>query len=459
VFFGDTNSYAAGYPKPVGHVNDFAGLLKTSERQTLETTLRNYEKQTSIEIAIVTVLSLEGLTVEGYTIALAKSWGVGKKGKDNGVVFLVAPKERKMRIEVGYGLEPDLTDAQAGRIVRDSVVPRFKDGQMSAGIALGISAIMQSLGDKPYEERLNERKAQEEKARREAKFNAQRNAQALKVIGGVILGAVILILVVALYRRAEKRRKERKMLARANAAKIKSLQDLIGKAQANYAEAMKKLEELKSEGGDWKTLEKYSKGLPARVVKLEELLAREARDAGLGRRPVELVAKHLVAVEPEVLEAAGFLESVRGKIAEIKQAKKETPGLLRSLPDEIQDVEKKVDKPDVTDKTKNMIDKARGRYKEAKKLAGGSTEWLLLFAALIAVRSLLEQALRAAEEDKKDAVEARKPKPKRVYSSPVYVSSGSFSWSDSSSEGSSDGGSFGGFGGGDFGGGGASGDW
>src|SRR3989344_5423668 len=134
------------YPSPIGHVNDFANLLNPQDKQELERKLRDYRDKTSIEVAVVTVPSLEGLTVEEYTLNLATKWGVGDKEKDNGIVMLVAPNERKMRIEVGYGMEPDLTDAQAGRIIQGTIVPYFKNNQMAEGVVIGVNTILAGLG-------------------------------------------------------------------------------------------------------------------------------------------------------------------------------------------------------------------------------------------------------------------------------------------------------------------------
>jgi len=142
-------SAAVHYPSPTGYVTDAANILDASSRQTLEQQLSDFEKQTSIEIAVATVPSLEGETVEDYAVALFKQWGVGKKGKDNGVLLLIAPNERKMRIEVGYGLEGKLNDGLCGQIIRDQITPEFKIGHYGLGIAHGVDTIVQVLRDEP----------------------------------------------------------------------------------------------------------------------------------------------------------------------------------------------------------------------------------------------------------------------------------------------------------------------
>ncbi|OGO23892.1 MAG: hypothetical protein A2Z28_05140 [Chloroflexi bacterium RBG_16_51_9] len=134
--------FAQDFPQPTGNlVNDFAGLLSPAGKAQLESRLLQLEKDTTDEVAVVTIASLEGDSVEDYASRLFEKWGIGKKGKDNGVLFLVAPTERQMWIEVGYGLEPVLTDGRAGRILDNEVLPSFRDGDYEAGITKGVIAI------------------------------------------------------------------------------------------------------------------------------------------------------------------------------------------------------------------------------------------------------------------------------------------------------------------------------
>jgi len=129
------------FPEPQGFVNDFADLISSSPQAQLEEQLANFEKETTAEIAVVTVTSLDGYTVEDYAARLFEAWGIGKEDKDNGVLFLVAKEERQVRIEVGYGLEPIITDGRAGGILDDYVIPEFKAGNYEKGIINGVIAI------------------------------------------------------------------------------------------------------------------------------------------------------------------------------------------------------------------------------------------------------------------------------------------------------------------------------
>jgi len=130
--------------KPAGHVNDHAGLLSDQTRLKLEKTLRVYETKTSNQIVIATFPSLEGDSLEDFSIRLAENWKVGQKGRDNGIIFLIFKEDRKMRIEVGYGLEGTLPDAVAGQIIQQVVAPSFIEGDYERGILLGIQAILKA---------------------------------------------------------------------------------------------------------------------------------------------------------------------------------------------------------------------------------------------------------------------------------------------------------------------------
>lgn len=140
---------AFAFPAPAGFVNDFAGVLTPEQKQTLEASLTDYEKTSGNEIAVALIKSLAGDTVENIAVRVFEEWKIGKKGKDNGILFLAAIEDRKMRIEVGYGLEPLLTDAEAGDIIRNAVAPEFKTANYAAGITRGIEAIKEQLSQDP----------------------------------------------------------------------------------------------------------------------------------------------------------------------------------------------------------------------------------------------------------------------------------------------------------------------
>ena len=132
-------------PRLKGRVNDYAGLLSSDQAARIEQALQKHEMQTTNQIVLLTIPSLEGEDIEGFSIRVAEIWKVGQKGRDNGVIFVVARDDRKMRLEVGYGLEGALTDAESSQIIRNVVVPLFRQGEYYTGIAAGIQSIIQSI--------------------------------------------------------------------------------------------------------------------------------------------------------------------------------------------------------------------------------------------------------------------------------------------------------------------------
>ncbi|MFA5168958.1 MAG: YgcG family protein [Candidatus Omnitrophota bacterium] len=131
-------------PRADGYVTDHAGLLSPSEKTDLETVLRAFEEKTSNQIVVATFPSLEGDSLEDFSMRLAEAWKAGQKRRDNGVIFLIFKNDRKIRIEVGYGLEGVLTDALSGQIIREVVAPYFRKGDYAGGIVAGTDAIMKA---------------------------------------------------------------------------------------------------------------------------------------------------------------------------------------------------------------------------------------------------------------------------------------------------------------------------
>ena len=128
-------------PKPAGAVNDFADVLSDAQERALTDLVQGVEDATTSEIAVATVTTLDGMTVEEYANRLFADWGIGRAGQDNGVLILVAPNEREMRIEVGYGVEEILPDGLAGQIVQETFLPRFRSGDYGAGIVEGTNRV------------------------------------------------------------------------------------------------------------------------------------------------------------------------------------------------------------------------------------------------------------------------------------------------------------------------------
>jgi uncharacterized protein len=129
-------------PPPDRRVNDYAGALSPPDRERLEAKLRDAEVSTGNQLVLAIFPSLEGESLEDYAVRLGEAWRVGQRGLDNGVIFLVFVGDRKMRLEVGYGLEGTLTDAMSVSILRDVVAPRLRQQGLADGIEAGLDAIL-----------------------------------------------------------------------------------------------------------------------------------------------------------------------------------------------------------------------------------------------------------------------------------------------------------------------------
>jgi len=131
--------------QPRGLVSDFANVISASDEQELLSLLTELRQKTGAKVAVVTIPSLEGGQIDDFTNRLFERWGIGQKGKDNGLMFLAAMQERKMRIEVGYGLEGAIPDATAGQIRRNVITPYFKAGTPGKGIVMGMADVSQKI--------------------------------------------------------------------------------------------------------------------------------------------------------------------------------------------------------------------------------------------------------------------------------------------------------------------------
>ena len=131
---------------PQGHVSDWAGVFSPEQKSGLESRIAAVRQATGAQLAVVALKSLHGGEIDDFAVKLFEQWGIGEKGKDNGVLLLVAIEDRAMRIEVGYGLEGVLNDAKCGRIRDEWILPRFKEGDYAQGLSAGADALLKVMG-------------------------------------------------------------------------------------------------------------------------------------------------------------------------------------------------------------------------------------------------------------------------------------------------------------------------
>ena len=136
---------APKFPALTGRVVDDANVLSAATKADLNTKLAALEQKTSRQLVVVTIPSLGGYEISDYSYQLGRAWGIGQKSLNNGILFIVAPTEHKTRIEVGYGLEPIVTDALSSVIIQSRVLPSFRMGDFNAGVVAGTDALIEQL--------------------------------------------------------------------------------------------------------------------------------------------------------------------------------------------------------------------------------------------------------------------------------------------------------------------------
>lgn len=140
---------ALTFPALTGRVVDSAQMIDPAVREQLTQQLQTLEQTSGDQLVVVTVPDLQGVPIEDYGYQLGRQWGIGQKGKDNGALLIVSRDDRQLRIEVGYGLEGVLTDAQSWVIINQVILPKFKAGNFSQGISDGVAAMIQVVGGEP----------------------------------------------------------------------------------------------------------------------------------------------------------------------------------------------------------------------------------------------------------------------------------------------------------------------
>jgi uncharacterized protein len=143
------NAAEPKFPRLTGRVVDDAAILSPSTISRLTTMLARHEQTTGQQVVVVTLPSLQGFTIEEFGYQLGRYWGIGQKDKNTGALLIVAPREHKVRIEVGYGLEGELTDAQSSVIIQRDILPEFRRGDFDAGVLAGARSVLTALGGHP----------------------------------------------------------------------------------------------------------------------------------------------------------------------------------------------------------------------------------------------------------------------------------------------------------------------
>jgi uncharacterized membrane protein YgcG len=434
---------ATTYPARLGAVNDYAGKLDQAQVNELTGLIKHYQRQTTIEFVVVVVDSLEGQSARAYASGLGDAWGVGGAvGRNNGVVFLWAPTERAYALRIANGLSPDLSDADAIRITTQHLLPDFKSGDYYAGVKKTILATMTHLGNKSWADRLQarsqtaalERLVQQQRAEQEREAEIQREREqaqraeeeklAQQELNRVLLGFVIvvaLIVVIGIGLSRSRRRKSRRVeLAQADAR----IMDCLSTAEKNAPQIQALLDEFARETPeqDISALRDELAGQPDRILKIKvdfqclNLADLQSYD-------------EMVRVRTRAENETDLLESIKQRIAEIKEAKAQSQALMANLARENFEISQVRDRSKI-DEINRLLAQSRQEYQQARQNSSMSVvDWLLINNLLNSSHAQVQQAVQYSQQ------EPYVPPP--TYSNDSRSSSSFFGGSSSSSSGSS----------------------
>lgn len=349
-----TSVSAQEYPSPTGFVNDFANILSAEQGKDLNEKLVEFKKQTGAEIAVVTVPSLGGQTVEAYTRGLATEWKVGKQGKNNGVIFLVAPAERKMRIETASGIKDILTNRICDQIRDGTILPKFKAGDIPGGIISGTQEMMAVISQPPPNNAVVNK----------SEPNWGRIFLVTAAFVGLLFGIPTFL------------------CRRANIAKareyVRTNLDGLEKNYSRAQELSKNPDISQSNRSALNELAKEFNVFTAQVRETQKIDWPKAQE--LFKDFSACLAKIAYQMQEEVSRA--------------NKARTEGPKLLADLPNLIAETESKLLEGKQSEKARKHLNSAKDHYEQARSQASGMStmDWIILYTLLSSAKSDVQAA-------------------------------------------------------------------
>ncbi|HLW51758.1 MAG TPA: TPM domain-containing protein [Candidatus Angelobacter sp.] len=417
------------YPEKKGLVSDYAGKLTKPQIAELSGLIQRYEKRTSIEFAVVVVDDLRGQTPREYAIGVGDQWGVGKAGRDNGIVLLWAPNQRSYSLRIAQGLAADLNDADALRITQEQLLPDFKRGQYYAGLKDTLQATMAHLGDAAWDQRIQTRaQAAQQQREREAQQQERQRKEAAELtrntIGFFLFMGLLVAIAVATYK--WRHGSEERAELRGGGGTIA---DYLSKAEANAPRIRQILADFSKEAPeqDLKALRAEIEGQPDRIVKIRlDASLLDCNNLGSYDEMVRI----RTAAEAE----AGLLDRTQQQLDSVVEAKRASQALMDRLSREKFEVSGVVDSSRRSE-VDQLLARSRQDYQQARQSSSMSlVDWLIISDLLNRSDTAVRQAVQYSREEPVDDT----PSPISLFDSPS---------SDSGGSSSSGGGSFGGGGG------------
>lgn len=370
-------SQAAGYPRSRGPVSDYAKKLSQTQVAELTSLIQDYERQTSIEIAVVVADSLQGQSAREYATGIGAAWGVGKAGQNNGIVLLWAPNERAYSLRIADGLSQELRDDDATEITQNNLLPNFRRGDYYEGLKETVNDVMRRLGNQSWEERLRLR---QERSQSSPAFFIPALVAGLSV--SAIVGAVI-------YRRRRRNLKIQEM-----AAVPQSIAQSLYVAQQNASRIQQLLDDFKKEMPE-QDLTRFASTLteqPDRIAKIK------ADVASLDTADITLYTE-LLQVKNRAEAEADLLSNTRSKLGDIRQAKAQSELMLQRLSNEnfkITDVRDGSKREEVN----NLLSNGRSLYDQAHQNTSMSLfDWIVINDLLNSSHRQVQQAVQVSQAE------------------------------------------------------------
>ena len=395
VLSSTSSALAEDYPQFIGYVNDYAHLLSASQNSKLDQDLRDLDNRTTIEVAVVTVNSIGGENPGDYAVNLGNHWGVGKRGKDNGIIFLVAMDSHDVWIEVGPGLAGQLSSRQVQEIVDDIIIPRFRAGNADQGIIEGSEAIIYHFDRSGLASPAAKTSPSAPSPSAPSSQSGSTGDHNFIWIATAAFGLLIVLPGAFLYVVNPRRIQSKKNKAQLIEIR-KGQEELVEKSTF----ALEALKELKASyvPSIWKGAEEDFSSVDLNKIELDFLGAERISDKGWIQAPA---AQEMIGELQKSYEIA--LKNVNHpveKLAETKKAQGEFQAGLAGLDAAFKQAEHEVAGATVSMTTIKELEKAKQLYREAKAMAdqtAGMVDW-------IALRDKIQKAEEAVEQVGKDVV-------------------------------------------------------
>lgn len=412
IFFSVSCAFAEDYPDFVGYVNDYAHLLSAPQASSLNQELRDFDNRSTIELAVVTVNSIGREDPQGYAIYLANLWGIGKRGKDNGIIFLVAMQSHDIWIETGQGLSGDISSRQVQQIVDEIIIPEFRAGRPDQGIIKGTRAIIDHFdGQSPVQGAGAPAPAASSRSSAPSS-QSQRGKDGILIWVGAAFAALI-----ALSRAFFGIINPRSAQAGKNKTKLEGIRRDLDMMVEDSTAAIEALKELRANyvPSVWKPAEDAFSIVDLNRLELEYIRAVKASKRGWINAPA---AQQLIdGLESSSRIASKNISLPMERLADAKKSQNEYQSRLAGLGLAFKQAENEVAGAQISMTTMMELEKAKQLFREAKDMAGESpdaVDWIALQERIQKAEEAVGQVSQMAARDKSIAAKIQGQDPEEM---------------------------------------------